>query len=84
MLYINDPKSPYKTYDEVVDFAIKNGIEPKRVYIYLAALGVKGTLTRVLSSDGMSYLPAFKVAITNRKMVSKMSVCSKCKGLSIE
>lgn len=84
MRYINNPKQPYKTYDEVVTTAIDYGIDPKRVYIFLAGLGVKGGLGRVLSSDGQSYLPAVKMAIKGDKVVSNVSICTKCKGLSIE
>lgn len=84
MLYINDPKEPYKTYDEVVGFAIKNGVEPKRVYIYLAALGVRGAKGRVMSESGLDYSPAIKLAVKDNRLVTNISVCAACKGLTIE
>ncbi len=37
MIYINDPEQAYKTYDEVAQFAVANGVEPKRVYIFLVS-----------------------------------------------
>jgi hypothetical protein len=83
MLYINDPRQKYKTYDEVVEEAVSNGVPAKRAYIYLAAMGVKSVPVRVLSSDGADYLPPVKMAIKNKKLVSVVKVCGSCKSLVV-
>jgi hypothetical protein len=84
MLYINDPKQPHYLYDDVVDMAIKNGIKPKSVYIYLAGIGVKGTLARIQSSTSMDYLQPAKVAVKDNKLVVSVSVCKHCNSLIVE
>lgn len=43
---------PKYTYDDLVADVIKAGINPKRAYIFLAGLGVKGTEARWENSDG--------------------------------
>lgn len=84
MLYINDPKKTFKTYDEVVAFAIGHGVEPKRVYIYLAALGVKSAWLRAIDESGVDYLPAVKAAIKGGEVVSKVSACKGCGGVRVQ
>lgn len=81
MQYINDPKlQPYMLYDDVVRFVINHGIEPKRAYIFLAALGVKSDNARIL--EGMSYLPVVKIAIKNNRLVSSVATCDHCDGFA--
>lgn len=84
MLYINDPKQTYKTYDEVMQFVISNGVEAKRVYIYLASLGVKSGLVRAISADGVDYLPSVKAAVKGNQVITKLDVCKHCGSLVIE
>lgn len=85
MLYINDPKQKYVTYDDAINIAVQNGVEPKRAYIYLAALGVKSAMARVMSSDFNNYLPAIKIAVTgNGYAITSISVCRNCKGLHVK
>ena len=84
MLYINDPKQLFKTYDEAVDAAVANGVERKRAYVYLAALGVKSAMARVMSADEVGYLDAVQVAVKDKKVVTKISVCKSCQGLVIK
>lgn len=84
MLYINNNEQTYKTYDEAVEIAVGNGVDRKRAYVYLMALGVKSAMARVLSSDGQSYLPAEKVAVKDGKVVTRLEVCKNCKGLLVE
>ncbi len=84
MLYINDATKPHYKYDDVVDLAIKNGIKAKRAFIYLAGLGVKGVFCRIQSKDSLSYLEPVKVAVIEDRLVTKVSTCTKCKGLVIE
>lgn len=81
MIYINEPNNDYKTYDEVVEAAVGGGVDRKRVYIYLAALGVKSVSARIISGDGVDYLEPVKLAIKNKQLVTKVSVCKSCKGL---
>lgn len=89
MHYINDENSKVKTYDEVVDVAIKNGIYAKRVYIYLAGLGVHGELGRILDNETMRYSRPIKLAVINdipkgkHYFVTKLEICKECKGLVI-
>ena len=79
MIYINDSKQKYQTYDDVVAFAVKNGVDPKRAYIYLAALGVKGANGRVMA--GLDYSSAVKLAVKDNKLVETVRACKSCKGL---
>jgi hypothetical protein len=85
MLYINDPNQQYKTYDDLVNLAINTGIKPKRAYIYLASMGIKGATCRVLDNGSMTYLQPFKIAVRDDKTIVKSaSICEHCKGLTIE
>lgn len=84
MLYINDQKQPHYKYDDVVDAVIKSSIDPKRAYIYLASIGVKGTLGRIINDNGMGYSPPVKLAIKDNKLVNQLSICKHCKKLIIE
>lgn len=84
MLYINNTDHNFKSYEDVCSAAIEYGIERKRVYLFLAMMGVTGGAARVLSSDGMEYLPPVKMAIKGKKFVSSVRVCASCKGLVIE
>lgn len=84
MLYINDPKQPHYKYDDVVDMAIKAGVDAKRAYIYLAGQGVKGGLARVQSADSLSYMPPQKVAVRGNKLVTKVTICKSCNSLIIK
>lgn len=77
MLYIND-QSKYKTYDEVVDATLKTGIDPKRVYIYLASRGVRGLPGRVLDDEGLNYLPVQKLAVQGGEVIRDLRVCKGC------
>lgn len=81
MIYINDPNQPYKTYDELVTIATNNGVDRKRVYIYLAALGVKSAPAKVVASDSADYLEPIKIAVKNGQVVTSVSVCGDCGGL---
>lgn len=84
MHYINDPNTQAKTYQYVMDAAIANGVDPKRVYIYLAAFGVKSGLARIMYPDQNSYSDPVKMAIIgNNTLVTKVEVCTHCKGLVI-
>lgn len=82
MLYINDPKRPHYKYDDVVDLAIKAGVDPKRAYIYLASLGVRGEKGRVMS--GLDYGQPVKLAVMGDKLVTNVTICATCKGLVIQ
>lgn len=82
MLYINDPESPAKTYQEVMDAAIANGVEPKRVYIYLAAMGVRGGMARFLGRTNYSEPVKMAVMGTNT-LVTRLEVCEHCGSLVI-
>lgn len=81
MLYINDPKQTYLEYHKLAQVAIDNGVEPKRIYIYLAALGVKSAMLRAIDSSGVGYLDAVKVAVKDGKVIASVSICECCKGL---
>jgi hypothetical protein len=82
MHYINNPNSPAKTYQQVMDAAINNGVDPKRVYIYLASLGVRGELARIF--NGSQYDKPVKMAITGKNtLVTEVSVCGHCGSLVI-
>lgn len=83
MLYLNNPKQPHYLYDDVVDLAIKTGIKPKAVYIYLAGLGIKGGLARIQSETGINYLQPVKLAVKDNKIVVKVSVCKHCNSLVV-
>lgn len=77
MYYINNENHNYKTYDEIVGFIIANKLATyKRVYIYLAALGVKGRTARVLTN--VDYLEPVKFAIKDDKYITGMRVCGDC------
>lgn len=84
MIYINDKKTPHYIYDDLVNIVINHGIQPKRAYIYLASLGIRGEKARIISDSGMDYLPACKVAVLDQKVVTKVTTCKSCKGLSIK
>lgn len=84
MHYINDANTQAKTYQELMDVAINNGVEPKRVYIYLAALGVKSGSARVMYPDQNNYGEPVKMAITGKNtLVTKVAVCAHCHGLVV-
>lgn len=51
MIYLNDINSKPFTYDDLVDFVISKGINRKRSYIFLAAVGVKSINARQLTSN---------------------------------
>jgi hypothetical protein len=78
MLYINNPDNKYKTYNEIVEATLKTGIDPKKVYMYLAGRGVKGVQGRALSSDGVGYLPVQKIAVKDDKVIQDYRVCKGC------
>lgn len=84
MLYINDPKQSHITYDDLVETVIANGIKSKRAYIYLAGLGIKGVLARVMSGDNLDYSKPIKLAVVNDKLVSEVSTCDHCHNLVIK
>lgn len=84
MIYINDEKRKFVTYDDAVDIAIQSGIKPKAAYIYLAATGVKGLPARIANPDTLDYYPVQKVAVHDRKLVTSIKICTKCKGLIIQ
>jgi hypothetical protein len=83
MIYINDPQTKFVTYDEAVEMAIKAGIKPKRAYLYLAGLGVKGAQARINNPDTLDYYAAQKIAVMDSTVIKSIKVCTKCKGLSI-
>lgn len=84
MLYINNSKTPFYYYDQVVEIAIKNGVEAKRAYIYLAAFGVRGVVGRVFNDAKNDYDLPTKLAVVNNELVKKVRVCKSCKGLVIQ
>lgn len=83
MLYINDLKQPYFKYDVVVNAVIDSGIDPKKAYIYLAGLGVRGVLVRVVNAGGLDYQQPVKMAVKNNKLVSKLDICKHCNTVII-
>jgi len=84
MHYINDPNTQAKTYKQVMDVAISNGVDPKRVYIYLAGFGVKGGMARIMYPDQNDYSEPVKMAVIGKNtLVTKAEVCSHCNGLVI-
>lgn len=83
MLYINDKKQPHYIYDDVVALAIKSGVAPKRAYLYLAGLGVRGLKGRIVTDNGLGYEPVTKIAVIGNKLVSKVSTCKSCGNLHI-
>ncbi len=83
MLYINDSKQPHYLYSDVVDLVVKSGIDPKRAYIFLAALGVKGVLARIQSPTSLDYLAPAKVAVKDNKLVSFVEICKHCQSVKI-
>ncbi len=84
MRYLNDPNIKAMTYDEVVDIALKSGVPVKRIYIFLAGMGIKGAKTRVLSSNGIDYLPVVNMAINKHgEFVTKFDTCDSCKELVV-
>lgn len=83
MLYINDRNQPHFTYDEIVDKAIQAGVDPKRAYIFLAALGVRGASARIMGDSGLGYLPAVKVAVKHGKLVTGVTVCDSCGSFKV-
>jgi hypothetical protein len=84
MIYIHDPKQPYITYNQAVQFVIEAGVEPNKAYLYLMALGVKGAKGRVLSDGGVDYLPAVKLAVKNKRVVTEISACEHCDGVIVK
>lgn len=86
MLYINTPglaKSAI-SYDRLVELAIESGIAPKRAYIYLAGLGVRGELTKIMQEH--DYNKPIKMAIYGAvpSFVTSADICQKCHKLSID
>jgi hypothetical protein len=84
MKYINNPNTKIKTYDEIVSITITHGVEPKRVYLYLAMMGVTSTLARIIDSNGGDYLEPTKVAIKNNQYVIGVRECGECGHLIFE
>lgn len=83
MLYINDRKKSYYLYDDVVVAAINSGVDPKRAYLFLAGLGVRGVKGRVVSTSGVDYLPAVKIAVINNKVLTSVKTCEHCNSFVI-
>lgn len=79
MLYMNDKPM---TYQEVVDAVIALGIEPKRAYIYLAGLGIKGVLGRYKLGE-IGYGQPVKVAVRDGGFIYSVSACEHCGGITI-
>lgn len=86
MLYINTPglKDKAITYNDLVELVIQSGIERQRAYMYLAGLGVRGELTRVMGD--LDYSKPVKYAVYGHKpsFVTSAKVCTKCQRLSID
>jgi len=61
MRYIPSKYAKY-TYDDLVADVVKAGIGPKRAYMFLAGLGVKGELARWEDESG-SYSPPEKAPV---------------------
>jgi hypothetical protein len=71
-------------YRDLVDMAIKSGVQPQRAYIYLASLGIKGEQTRQLLSDETSYGRPQKLAVNdNGQFILRVSICKSCGSLHL-
>lgn len=85
MLYINNPKLSYVTYDEAVAAAINNGVNPKTAYLYLMALGVKGVKARQISDDFANYAPIVNMArYQDNSFITLITPCDHCNGMVIK
>lgn len=84
MLYINDPDAKPMLYTDLVNMAIKSGIEPQRAYLYLASLGIRGELTRIIESDNTGYGKPVKLAIKGENTtITGAKPCKSCGALHI-
>lgn len=84
MLYINNSQAKPIHYNDVVNMAIKSGIQPQRAYIYLASLGIKSERTRQLLSDGTTYGKPQKIAVDDSgNFLTSVKICKSCKSLHI-
>lgn len=73
ILYIN--KKPEKMpllYEEVVEYAIKQGIRPKAAYIYLAGMGIRSRNCRI--TEGERYSPIMKIAVKGDKPITLITI----------
>lgn len=85
MLYINNPKTKAITYNDLVELVIQSGINPKRAYIYLAGLGVRGELTRIMQAGFNDYNKPVKMAVFGeRSFITSAKICNHCNKLSID
>lgn len=85
MFYINNPNTKAISYNDLVDLTIQSGIDPKRAYIYLAGLGVRGEPTRIMSSDHERYGRPIKMAVYGKSsFVTSAKICRTCQRLSID
>lgn len=84
MLYINNRDKPFVLYDDAVDMVIANGVDAKRAYIFLAALGVRGVFGRVINESGMGYLEPRKIAVKGNDIVVGVDVCRTCRGITVK
>lgn len=89
MLYINRPGLRDKaiTYNDLVSLTIQSGIDPKRAYMYLAGIGVRGELTRIMPAYGENdYNKPVKMAVYGHipSFVTSAKICTKCQRLSID
>ena len=88
MLYINTPalKAKAITYDDLVQLTIQSGIDPKRAYMYLAGIGVRGEMTRIMDDQASEYARPVKMAVYGHvpSFVTSAKICTKCQRLSID